>query len=167
MDVLTNCGATRISFCTSVAFVIEIACTYRFKEDGWFCLWFIEPQTTGLVFKQTQRAVLQLEEHESSILSFYRYSSHPDGKRYHLGAYLYNCTVLYNCIVPLGFLPGEIRVAFPGKSRLRQSRATQPTVHAGCFSVSVIHRTRTWTRGSLTFAHMLMHAIAHGGVRTP
>ena len=33
----------------------------------------------------------------------------------------------------MGFLPGEIRVAFPGESQLRQSRATQPTVHAGCF----------------------------------
>ena len=36
-----------------------------------------------------------------------------------------------NCIVPLGFLPWEIRVAFPGESQLRQSRATQPTVHVG------------------------------------
>ena len=35
------------------------------------------------------------------------------------------------------------------------------------FSVSLIHRTLTWTTGSLTCAHMLMHAIAHGGVRTP
>ena len=48
-----------------------------------------------------------------------------------------------------------------------QSRATQPTVHAGCFSVSVIHRTLTWTTGSLKCTQMLMHAIAHGGVRTP
>ena len=27
----------------------------------------------------------------------------------------------------MGFLPWEIRVAFPGESQLRQSRATQPT----------------------------------------
>ena len=27
----------------------------------------------------------------------------------------------YNCIVPMGFLPWKIRVAFPGKSLLRQS----------------------------------------------
>ena len=33
------------------------------------------------------------------------------------------------------------RVTFPGESQLRQSRATQPTVHAGCFSASMIHRT--------------------------
>ena len=71
----------------------------------------------------------------------------------------------YNCIVPVGFLPWEIRVAFPGESQLQQSRATQPTVHAGCFSVSISHRTLTWTTGSLTCAQMLMHAIAHRGVR--
>ena len=44
-----------------------------------------------------------------------------------------------NCIVPLGFPPQEIRVAFPGESQLWQSRATQPTVHSGSFSVSIIH----------------------------
>ena len=32
-----------------------------------------------------------------------------------------------------------------------------------CFQ---IHRTLTWTTESLTCAQMLMHAIAHGGVRT-
>ena len=32
-----------------------------------------------------------------------------------------------NCIVPMGFLPWEIRVAFPGESQLRHNRATQPT----------------------------------------
>ena len=73
---------------------------------------------------------------------------------------------IYNCIAPVGFLPWEIRVAFPGESQLRQSRSTQPTVHAGCFSVSIIHRTLTWTTGSLTCAQVLMHAFAHGGVRT-
>ena len=54
----------------------------------------------------------------------------------------------------MGFLPWEIPVAFPGESQLRQSRATQPTVHAGCFSVSIIHRTLTWTTGSLMCAQM-------------
>ena len=48
----------------------------------------------------------------------------------------------------MGILPWEIRVAFLRESHLRQSRATQPTVHAGCFSVSIIHRALTWTRGS-------------------
>ena len=70
------------------------------------------------------------------------------------------------CIVPMGFIPWEIRVAFSGESKLQQSRATQPTVHAGCISVSIIHRTLTWTTGSLTCAQMLIHAIAHGDVRT-
>ena len=46
-----------------------------------------------------------------------------------------------NCIVLMGFLPWEIRVAFPGESKLRESRATQPTVYAGCFRISIIHRT--------------------------
>ena len=58
----------------------------------------------------------------------------------------------------MGFLPREIRFAFPGESQLRQSRATQPTVHAGCFSVSITHRTLTWTTGYLTCAQMLMRA---------
>ena len=53
-----------------------------------------------------------------------------------------------------------------GESQLRQSRATQCTVHAGCFIVSIIHRTVTWTTGSLTCTQMLIHATAHGGVRT-
>ena len=43
-------------------------------------------------------------------------------------------------------------VAFPRESQLQQSRATQPTVHAGCFSFSTIQRTLTWTTGSLTCA---------------
>ena len=68
----------------------------------------------------------------------------------------------YNCIVQMGLLPSEIRVAFPGESQLRQSRATQPPVHAGCSSVSIIHRTRTWTMRSLTCAQMLLNVIAHG-----
>ena len=78
----------------------------------------------------------------------------------------YSSFFFLNCIVPMGFLPWEIRVAFPGESQLRQSRATQPTVHAGYFSVSIIHRTLTWTTGSVTCVQMSMLAIAHGDVRT-
>ena len=66
----------------------------------------------------------------------------------------------------MGFLPWEIRVAVSGESQLRQSRAIQPTVHAGCFSFPTIHQTLTWTTGSLTRAQMLMHGIAHRGVQT-
>ena len=67
------------------------------------------------------------------------------------------------------FLLWEIRVAFPGESQLWQSRATQPRVHAGCFSVSImtIHRTLTWTSESLMCAQIWMRAIVHGGVQTP
>ena len=54
----------------------------------------------------------------------------------------------------MGFLPWGIQVAFPGESQLRQSRATQPTVHAGCFNVSIVHRILTWTTGSLTCGHV-------------
>ena len=45
----------------------------------------------------------------------------------------------YNCIVPLAFLPWKIRVPSHWESQLRQRRATQPSVHAGCFSISIFH----------------------------
>ena len=91
---------------------------------------------------------------------------------------LYSCIVpvkllpwkiLYSCIVPVRLLPWKIRVALPGKSKPRQSRATryQPTVHAGCLSVSIIHQTLTRTTESVMCPHMLIHSITHGGVRTP
>ena len=73
----------------------------------------------------------------------------------------------YNSFVPMRFLPWDIRVAFPGESQLRQSRATQPTMPAGCFSISIIHQTFTCSTGSLTCAQKLVHAIADGGVRAP
>ena len=60
----------------------------------------------------------------------------------------------YNRIVPMGFLPREILVAFPGESPLRQIRTTQPRVRAGCFCVSIVHRTLTWTTGPLMCAQM-------------
>ena len=44
-------------------------------------------------------------------------------------------------IVPLGFLPWENRDAFPGgKPVATESCYPTYTVHAGCFSVSIIHR---------------------------
>ena len=55
--------------------------------------------------------------------------------------------------------PNEI--FFRGKFGLLS--ATEPTVYAGCFSVSTIHRILTWTTGSLTCTQMLTHATAHGG----
>ena len=56
------------------------------------------------------------------------------------------------------FSHGKFGLPSPGKSQLRQSRATQPTAHAGCFSVSIIHRTLTWTTGSLTCAQINVSA---------
>ena len=40
-------------------------------------------------------------------------------------------------------------------------------VRAGCVCVGIIHRTLTWTTGSLSFAQMLMREIVHRAVRTP
>ena len=37
---------------------------------------------------------------------------------------------------------------------------------AGYLCVSIIHQTLSWATGSLSCAQMLMHAIAHAGVRT-
>ena len=59
-----------------------------------------------------------------------------------------------NCIVPMGFLPWKIWVAFPEESQLWQCCATQPMVNAGCFSVSITHWPLTWTTGSLTCLQM-------------
>ena len=65
--------------------------------------------------------------------------------------YEFSFLLVFNkCILLTRFFPWEIRVAFPGESQLRQIRATQPTVHAGCFIVSIIHRTLTGTTVSLT-----------------
>ena len=68
--------------------------------------------------------------------------------------HFYLTFTFYNCIVPMWFFPWEIWVAFPTENQLLQSCAAQPIVHAGCFSVSIIHRTPTWTTGSLTCAQM-------------
>ena len=57
----------------------------------------------------------------------------------------------------------EIGLCSPGKASCdRVALPNLRTVHAGCLSVSIIHRTLTWTTGSLTCTQMLMHAIAHG-----
>ena len=76
---------------------------------------------------------------------------------------LFYFMLFYNCIVPLGLFPREIQVAFPVESQLPRSRAAHATVHAWRSSVFVTHRTLAWTTGSLTCAHMVMHAIALGG----
>ena len=55
-------------------------------------------------------------------------------------------------------LPGFELAIF--RSRVR--RSYQQAIPAGCFSVSIIHRTLTWTTGSFTRVHLLaMRAFAH------
>ena len=66
--------------------------------------------------------------------------------------YFYFFFFFYNCLVPMGFLPWEIQVAFPGEIQLQQSGAAQPRVHAGCYGVFRIHRTLTWTLGNGIFS---------------
>ena len=56
----------------------------------------------------------------------------------------------YYCLVPMGFIPWEIRVAFSGESQLWQSCATQTAVHAWCLSV---HNPLNSDTGSLSCAH--------------
>ena len=57
-----------------------------------------------------------------------------------------NCITTVQLYCPNGiFSHGKFGLLFPGESQL-----SQPPVHAGCFSVSIIHRTLTWTTGSLT-----------------
>ena len=63
------------------------------------------------------------------------------------------------------FSHGKFQLFSPGKASC-DSHATQPMVHAGCFSVTLIHWTLTWTTGSLTCTKMLMHATALRGVHT-
>ena len=70
--------------------------------------------------------------------------------------------IFNNCIFHLEFPLWKIRVALPGESQLRKSRAIHSMVHAECFSVSAIHRSLPWTTGSLKCAQMLMHATAYG-----
>ena len=69
---------------------------------------------------------------------------------------------LNNCVVPFGFLPWEIQVAFPGESQLQQSSTTQPMLHAGCFSITIIHQTLTRITGSLTCICDLFACITYG-----
>ena len=67
--------------------------------------------------------------------------------------------ILYTLLSQWEFLPWKIWVAFArGKPAATESR--YPTlgnckVHAGCFCASIIHRTLTWTTGSLMCIHYI------------
>ena len=56
---------------------------------------------------------------------------------------------------------------FPLSDHNHQVNYFVAMVRAGYVRVAIIHRTLTWTTGSLTCAQISIHAIAHGGVRTP
>ena len=62
---------------------------------------------------------------------------------------------------PTGISPMVNSCFFPWGKTAVTVTLPQPTVHAGCFSVSIIHQTLTWTTWSLTCAQMLIHAVAH------
>ena len=79
----------------------------------------------------------------------------------HPNSFLFHLYIFLQLYCPIGISPrGNSGYFLQGKP------ATQPTVHAGCFSVPIIHQTLTQTAESLACAQVLMHAIAHGGVQT-
>ena len=79
-----------------------------------------------------------------------------------------NLSVLSQLHCPNGISPmGNSGCSPLGKPAATESRYPTSGTCWVFFCVSVIHRTLTWTTGSLTWAQMLMHATAHGGVRTP
>ena len=52
------------------------------------------------------------------------------------------------------FSHGKFGLPSLRKASCDKSRATQARVYAGCFNVSIIHQTLTWTMGSLMYAQM-------------
>ena len=71
--------------------------------------------------------------------------------------------IFYYCIVHIGISPlGNLDCVPWAKP------AAQPTGPAGCFSVSIIHGTLTWTTGSLNLrTDVNACGCIQGGVRTP
>ena len=61
----------------------------------------------------------------------------------------------------------QVKLGLPSPGKASCDRIALPNLQCmlGVFSVSIIHRTLTWTTGSLTCEQMFMRAIAHGGVR--
>ena len=123
---------------------------------SFLCTWWWWNQS---VSQSVNHSNSQIKTHTSFTFTFSAVSSQWDF------SYIYYF-YFFICIVSMGFLSWEIQAAFPGESQLQQSCITQPPVHAGCFSVSIIHRTLTWTTGPLTCVQMLLHAIAHWVVWT-
>ena len=61
----------------------------------------------------------------------------------------------YTCIIPTGFLPWEIGLAFAGESQLRQSRAIPPPLRSGELRTQRLkaHLVRTWSLNVLSLKH--------------
>ena len=65
------------------------------------------------------------------------------------------------------FSHGKFGLLFPGKASCDRVALPSLLCMLGDFSVSIIHRTLTWTTGSFTCAQMLISIRLHtGGVRT-
>ena len=71
---------------------------------------------------------------------------------------LVQLAILYNCIVPSGFHPWEIWVAFLRESQLQQLH------YPACFSVSIIYQSLIQPTGSLMSAQMFKRMQLHTGV---
>ena len=83
---------------------------------------------------------------------------------FHIYKYILLTTVLSHCPNRISSM-GNLSCLLGGKPAVTGSRYP---IYGACwvFGVSIIHRTLTWTTGSLTRTQMLMHAIAQEGVRT-
>ena len=83
------------------------------------------------------------------------------------------CFVLCTLCCPKGIFTMGNSVRFPqGKTAATESRnptSSNYSVHDGVFRVSIIHRTLTWTTGSLTCVHDHVYACVHthGGLAPP
>ena len=82
---------------------------------------------------------------------------------------------MIQCYLLLLFIPilslwdfshGKIGLLSLGKASCDRVALPKLRCMLGVLSVPIIHRTPSWTTGFLTCAQMLIHAIAHGGVRT-
>ena len=64
------------------------------------------------------------------------------------------------------FLHEKFGLLSPGKANCDRSALPNRRCMPDVFNVSTIRRTLIWTKGSLSCAQILMHVIAHRGVRT-
>ena len=83
-------------------------------------------------------------------------------------SYLYLC-ILYNC--PNGIFPvghsGRFPQGNPAATESRYPSLINYKLHAESFRVSIIHRTMTWTKGSLTCVRNHCECVHTRGLGTP